>query len=80
MILGEPQRELLNTLFWTKMALILGAVLTTAPVRKMVEDCRFRDLPPAKQQTIRALAAVSLLLWVGVVICGRWIAYAGAWE
>lgn len=77
MIMGEPKRELLNWVFWTKMVLILGAILFTAPVRTMLEDCRYRDLPPGKRATIRTCAILSLVLWVGVVTCGRWIAYIG---
>ncbi len=77
MIMSEPGRELLNWVFWTKMALIVGAVLFTAPVQRLLEDVRYRDLPRAKRVTIRLCAFASLVLWVGVVTCGRWIAYAG---
>ena len=76
-IMAEPARELLNWIFLTKMGLIIAAVLFTAPLRRMLEDCRYRDLPPSKRTIIRACALVSLILWVGVVVCGRWIAYAG---
>ena len=77
-IMAEPGRELLNWIFWTKMALIVGAVLFTAPVQRLLEDCRFRDLSAGKRATVRACALLSLLLWVAVLTCGRWIAYAGA--
>ncbi len=77
-IMAEPARELLNWIFWTKMALIIGAVLFTAPVRRLLEDCRYRELPAGKRAVVRTCALMSLLLWVAVLICGRWIAYAGA--
>lgn len=77
-IMAEPGRELLNWIFWTKMALIVAAVLFTAPVRTLLEDCRYRDLSAHKRAVIRGCALASLLLWVAVVTCGRWIAYAGA--
>ena len=77
-IMAEPARELMNWIFWTKMALIIGAVLLTAPVRRLLEDCRYRDLPSGKRAIVRACALLSLLLWVAVLICGRWIAYAGS--
>ena len=77
MIMGEPARELLNWIFWTKMVLILGAILFTAPVRTMLEDCRYRDMASAKRAKVRTFAILSLILWVAVVTCGRWIAYAG---
>ena len=76
-IMAEPARELLNWVFWTKMGLIATAVLFTAPVRRLIEDCRFRDLAPRKQTIFRTCALISLALWVLVVTCGRWIAYAG---
>jgi uncharacterized membrane protein len=76
-IMAEPARELLNWIFWTKMGLIVAAVLVTLPVRRLLEDCRFRDLPSPKRAILRAAAILSLLCWVAIVICGRWIAYAG---
>ena len=76
-IMAEPARELLNWIFWTKMGLIVTAVLFTAPLRRLLEDCRFRDLTPRKRLLFRTCALVSLALWVLVVTCGRWIAYAG---
>lgn len=77
-IMAEPARELLNWIFWTKMGLIVGAALFTAPIRRLLEDCRYRDLPSGKQAIIRSCALVSLVLWVAVLTCGRWIAYAGS--
>ena len=77
-IMAEPGRELLNWIFWTKMGLIIGAVLLTAPVRRFLEDRRFRDLPAGKRAIVRTCALLSLTFWVLVVVCGRWIAYAGA--
>lgn len=76
-IMAEPARELLNWIFWTKMGLIVAAVLFTAPVRLLLEDCRYRDLAASKRLLVRSCALISLLLWVMVVTCGRWIAYAG---
>lgn len=76
-IMAEPARELLNWVFWTKMGLIVGAVLFTAPVRQLLEDGRYRDLPARKRAVIRTCALLSLVLWAAVLTCGRWIAYAG---
>ncbi|WP_174290874.1 DUF6644 family protein [Sphingomonas bacterium] len=76
-IMAEPARELLNWVFWTKMGLIIGAALFTAPIPLLLEDCRYRDLPAGKRAIIRVCALISLALWVAVLTCGRWIAYAG---
>ena len=75
--MAEPGRELLNWIFWTKMALVVVASVLTAVVGRVIEEQRFRDLPPARRRTIRLVATVSLLLWIAVITCGRWIAYAG---
>lgn len=76
-IMAEPARELLNWVFWTKMGLIVMAVLVTAPVRRLLEDCRFRELDVRKRAIVRTCGILSLVLWLLVVTCGRWIAYAG---
>lgn len=77
MILSEPARELLNWIFWTKMGLLVFAVAVTLPVRKLLEDHRFRDLAPDKRKLVRLCGGLSLIAWVAIVTCGRWIAYAG---
>ena len=76
-IMAEPARELLNWIFLTKMALIVAAVLLTAPVRALLEDVRFGEVAPGRRAVIRACALASLSAWVAIVVCGRWIAYAG---
>ena len=76
-IMAEPARELLNWIFWTKMGLLIAAVAFTMPLRAMLEDCRYRELSARKQLIFRTCAIISLALWVLIVTCGRWIAYAG---
>lgn len=76
-IMAEPARELLNWIFWTKMGLVVAASLVTAPIRSRIEDVRFADMASGKRGMIRASASISLVLWVAVITCGRWIAYAG---
>ena len=76
-VMAEPARELLNWIFLTKMGLIIAAVLLTAPVRRLLEDRPFREMPAGKRAVIRSCALASLALWITIVVCGRWIAYAG---
>jgi hypothetical protein len=76
MIIGEPSRELLNRFFWTKMSIVLTVVLLTIPMRRLLEDRPFAALPSNKRSLLRALALISLALWLSIVFCGRWIAYA----
>lgn len=73
--IAEPERELGNSLFWYKMLLLLVAVLLTIPVQKLIEDKAVADHPAGSRLALRVLAVVSLGLWVGIVFCGRWIAY-----
>jgi hypothetical protein len=76
LILGEPGRELLNRFFWYKMTALLIVVLLTIPLHRMLEDTPLRDLPLAKRETVRTIALISLAIWLFIVFCGRWIAYA----
>jgi magnesium-transporting ATPase (P-type) len=75
MIVGEPARELLNWVFWVKMALLLGVVLLTVPVPRVLEEVPFRDMAPGRRMGVRAAGLAGLAMWVLIVVCGRWIAY-----
>jgi hypothetical protein len=59
LIVGEPRRELLNSIFWIKMSLLVGVVLITLTI----------------QHSVGTLAWIALGFWVGIIFCGRWIAY-----
>lgn len=77
-VMAEPNRELLNWIFLTKMGLVVTAVLVTFPARAMVQDVPLASHAAGRRTGMRALALVSLMAWLVVVGCGRWIAYAGA--
>ena len=73
MITGEPRRSLVNFIFQVKMALVvLAAVLTFFLQRSLREGGDERQTAPGGA---KAIAAVSLALWVAIVFAGRWIAY-----
>ena len=75
LIIGEPRRELLNAVFWTKMSLLIGVILITLTIRRSVNQ---REPPwdsGWRRAAVIALAWVSLAFWVGIIFCGRWIAY-----
>ncbi len=72
LIIAEPTRELMNPYFRAKMVMLVVAVAIMLLLSVKNKDAAY-------WQT-RALAAkfagsVSLLLWVGIVAAGRWIAY-----
>ena len=64
MVIGEPARELLAFSFWFKMALIIVGTACTAL---------------AERWHTRPFALLTLLIWAGVVILGRLIAYDHIW-
>src|SRR4051812_22632637 len=74
LVVGEPARELANWVFLLKMGMVTTAAGLTAlaqrPVRRAAEAS-----PQRRPAWSPAFAAISLVLWVGVVLAGRWIAY-----
>ena len=75
LVVGEPDRTVGNTIFWSKMALVAaGAILSlvfTVPIRK---NPAFWESTGNGVQA-KLLGVVSLVVWVAVIFCGRWIAY-----
>ena len=63
-----------NEVFQLKLALILGALLNIA-LFHLVAGRDLRRIEPAPAPVLRVLAAVSLILWVGVAALGRYVAY-----
>lgn len=73
LIIGEPARDLMNTVFWLKMSLLVAGLGLTWIFQHMLRrNGAFWDRHRA---AAIALGSVSLLIWVGIVGCGRWIAY-----
>jgi hypothetical protein len=70
---GEPGRELLSDTFRLKMILVLAVSIITFYVqRKLKSDRAFWD---EHRSGAIAWAGVSLLMWLTIATCGRWIAY-----
>jgi hypothetical protein len=79
LIVAEPARSLKNPMFGLKMALLLGAtVLTLGYQLALRRDPTFWSASRARTWLRRSLALLSLLLWTGVILSGRWIAYVQA--
>ena len=77
LVWGEPERTLLNRLFWLKMSLVLIGVVLSVLFRKPLLDPEFNARHPARTWLIKPVALLSLCIWIAVVCSGRWIAYAG---
>jgi hypothetical protein len=76
LIVGEPNRVLANSVFWTKMALVVLAFGLTLLFRYPILHPQFRLEHARWAALAKPMAWVSLLVWVAVIFCGRWIAYA----
>ncbi len=76
MAIGEPDRVLNNWIFWLKMGLVLCATALSSLFRLPLLR---PDLDESNAWWSRAdapFAWISLAIWVCVIFCGRWIAYA----
>jgi hypothetical protein len=74
MIIGEPVRELINPIFWIKMVLVVFGILITIWFQKGVlkHVAAGRDIVATDKTT----AVFLVILWMVIMMCGRWIAYA----
>jgi len=71
---SKASEYLPNPFFQLKMALLAGVALHGIYFRPSV----YRTAVPVRPAKARAAAVTSLILWVGVVSMGRWIAYYDA--
>jgi prepilin signal peptidase PulO-like enzyme (type II secretory pathway) len=69
----EPSRELMSPAFRAKMLMIVivGALAATIG-RSLRRDARYWD---DRAGAAILVAAFSLILWLGILTAGRWIAY-----
>lgn len=75
-----PWEYPVNPVFQTKMLLILLAGINALFMHKyLLADIDQWDMAVAPPTAVRVSALISLLLWGGVVACGRLIAYSGSY-
>jgi len=80
MVVGEPERELLALSFWLKMILVaIGTVVAVTFQRAVEQRDRAWETAIAGRRSVSAAAIVVLLIWFGVVVLGRLIAYDYVW-
>ncbi len=76
LITGEPERSLGNWVFQVKMGLLVTVLLVTVGFNQMIKhNLDSWEQSPTHQLTAKLTGFVSLILWVGIVVAGRWIAY-----
>jgi hypothetical protein len=77
--IAEPVRQFIAPVFWAKMAMIVIVVLTTrlyvARVRSHASAWSAGPTPPPGA---RIFAVSSSLLWIAIIVCGRFIGYTSA--
>jgi hypothetical protein len=78
LIAGEPTRAIFRVVFWSKMALIVLAVILTWSHRGFYRQSG-EGPEIAATPARRIIALVALLAWLAVIVAGRWIAYVEAW-
>lgn len=74
LVLAEPERELLNSLFQIKMPLVVATTLLSFGIGR-----QFKYAAPGAPTSIgvKLGALLIFLLWAVIMGLGRWIAYAG---
>lgn len=72
MVTGEPGRSLVNSIFQVKMALVIVAAVLTFFLQRSL--ARTGGTGGASTDA-KAIAALSLAVWILIVFAGRWIAY-----
>jgi hypothetical protein len=76
-VFARPLRYAVNPVFGLKFTMLAPAILLAAVFHlACLRDVDFWERSPGRRVSAKVIAGVSLLLWLGVVLAGRWIAYA----
>lgn len=77
MLFGDTVRNLINAIFWIKMALVvLGILVAILFANSLGRKLTTGDVVVGGGSKATALFLV--ILWCAIMFCGRWIAYAPA--
>jgi hypothetical protein len=77
--LAEPVRQFVTPVFWAKMAMIIiVTVMTILFVRALRRNAPLWDDVSSRPLQPKIFAVVSTLMWVAIIVCGRFIAYTWA--
>jgi uncharacterized membrane protein len=80
LIVGEPKRALGNVFFQLKMCMLATAIVLTLGFQAILKRdlaAGSADLAPAHVTAAKITGLASLVLWLGIAVAGRLIAYAG---
>jgi|SRR5581483_8118061 len=70
LILAEPSRTITNQVFYIKMILLVTAIVLTLWLANVA-----RREPEKPSRLHIALAVLCMLVWTGIIVAGRYIAY-----
>jgi hypothetical protein len=74
--LVEPVRQFVTPAFWAKMMLILLiATMTALYARAVRRNAPMWDAASSRPPQAKVFAVVSTLIWLAIIVCGRFIAY-----
>jgi hypothetical protein len=77
LLISEPVRNMVNAVFWIKMAFLAIAVATSLWFQHGVKARMAEwDVSPHGHASLRAGAMLVIVVWMLVMVGGRWIAYA----
>jgi hypothetical protein len=77
--IAEPVRQFVTPAFWAKMSMILVVVsLTAVFARKVRANAASWDAAGTRPAGARVFAIGSSLMWIAIIVCGRFIAYTSA--
>jgi hypothetical protein len=80
MVIGEPVRELVTISFWVKMFLVAvsTAIVSVFQSRLRKHDDQWGEAF-ARRAAVRGAAVFTFLIFAGIIILGRLIAYDHVW-
>jgi len=74
--IAEPVRQFVTPVFWAKMIMIVIVMaMTMIFTGKVRSNASAWDATTPRPSGARQFAIVSTLLWVAIVVCGRFIGY-----
>jgi hypothetical protein len=73
-VIARPRRYFVNPIFGIKFALLLPAMLLSVLLQRMQRNASTSSI--ATTGAMKFVASLSLVCWLGVMMAGRWIAYA----
>lgn len=74
--IAEPVRQFVTPVFWAKMIMIVVVMTITAVFTgKVRANAAAWDAAASRPPGARQFAIVSALLWVAIIVCGRFIGY-----